>query len=73
MVRTLSGMEKALDKMVPRLHGQRRRQERLEAFWERRVAELRSPGALLVLMRSNAYTLTTKSWSSGREKTIETE
>ena len=35
-----------------------------------RVVELRSPGALLVVLRNNACTLTTKSWSSGREKTI---
>lgn len=38
-----------------------------------RVVELRSPGALLVVLRNNACTLTTKSWSSGREKTIITE
>ena len=73
MVRTLSGIEKVLNTMVARLHGQRSRQQWLEAFWEMRVVELRSPGALLVVLRNNACTLTTKSWSSGREKTVITE
>lgn len=44
--------------------------EEEDSFWEMRVVELRSPGALLVVLRNNACTLTTKSWSSGREKTI---
>lgn len=57
MIRTLSGREQVLNKRVARLNGQRKRgveEGWLEAFGEMRLAELRSPGTLLVVLRTNA-------------------